>query len=663
MRGFLCGCATLALLGTPAAAWAVDGNSAADIARKFGKRDHILDASLAPDGQHAAYVMPGSGKSTIGVISDPDGGDPRPIVKADGNPLHVTRCGWSAKDRVVCKEFGISWAEGLDKVPFSRTVAFDADGKNIQFLGRKATGATRISQFDGDVIDWLSGNDAMVLMTRDYVPESDAGSHVASSLDGIGVDLVDTRTGRGKAVELPARNATDFISDGRGVVRIMVRDEHRSDGTTLNGVTSYFYRSASEREWKPFSQTGPKSDGLRPIAVDGTANMAYALKSLDGRDALYKVALDGSMKTELVYANPTVDVAGVVTIGRGGRVIGASYITDRRQVEYFDPEYKALARALAKALPQLPLIYLLSASADEKQILVFAGSDVDPGHYYYLNRANHHLDELSPARPELEGMTLSTVKSITYPAADGTMVPAYLTLPPGSDGKHIPAIVMPHGGPASRDEWGFDWLAQFFAQRGFAVLQPEFRGSSGYGDGWYEQNGFKSWKAAVGDITDGARWLEKQGIADAERMAIVGWSYGGYAALQSNVVDPALFRAVVAIAPVTDLDRFKNEARYFTNVKLVADFVGSGAHVVEGSPARHADRFQAPVLMFHGDQDINVDIAESRAMDKALRGAGKSSELVIYKGLDHQIDDSDARADMLAKADAFLRANLKISAP
>ena len=666
MHLYYSGVAAAALLLASGGVYAADvpavAPAVADVAQKFGARDHVIAASLSPDGSHVAYIIPGKGKSTIAVVSTPDGLGATPLARADGEPLHLQSCDWSAADRIVCKQYGIAMAYQTIRAPFTRTVGFDIDGKNMQMLGHRDTmDNTRISQFDGEVVDWLSGTDGTVLMARDYVPQSaSAIGSSRSTLDGMGVDLVDTRTGKGKMIEAPKRGASDFLSDGRGVVRIMSAPEARGEQGLLTGTTVYYYRLANDRNWKVFSRDTPDGNEPRPIAVDGEVNAAYALKKLDGRDALYRVALDGSMKAELVYANPIVDVSGVVTIGRGGRVIGARYVTDRRQVEYFDPAYSALAKALAKALPQLPLIYFISASTDEKKLLIFAGSDVDAGHYYYFDKATRHLDELTPARPALDGMTLSPQRSISYPAADGKTVPAYLTLPPGSDGKHVPLIVMPHGGPASRDEWGFDWLAQFFAQRGFAVLQPEFRGSSGYGDGWYVDNGFKSWKVAMSDIADGARWAVKGGIADADRMAIVGWSYGGYAALQSNVVEPSLFKAVVAIAPVTDLGMMKQEAEDYTSARVVSRYVGSGPHIEEGSPARHADRFQAPVLMFHGDQDINVDIAEARAMDKALRRAGKQTELVIFKGLDHQLDDSDARAQMLAKADGFLRANLKM---
>ncbi|KAK0341155.1 hypothetical protein LTR94_027575, partial [Friedmanniomyces endolithicus] len=147
-----------------------------------------------------------------------------------------------------------------------------------------------------------------------------------------------------------------------------------------------------------------------------------------------------------------------------------------------------------------------------------------------------------------------------------------------------------------------------------------------------------------------------EGIADPKKLGIVGWSYGGYAALQANVIDPDLFRAVVAIAPVTDLAATKREAVGFTNRVLVAEQIGSGEAVAKGSPARHADRFKAPVLMFHGDTDLNVGVAQSKLMDKRLRDAGKQSTLVVFPGLDHQIDDAAARTEMLAKSDAFLKA-------
>jgi dipeptidyl aminopeptidase/acylaminoacyl peptidase len=214
--------------------------------------------------------------------------------------------------------------------------------------------------------------------------------------------------------------------------------------------------------------------------------------------------------------------------------------------------------------------------------------------------------------------------------------------------------VLPHGGPSARDEWGFDWLAQFLAARGYAVIQPNYRGSAGYGEDWMGKNGFRNWKTAISDITASAHYLVDKGIADPKRLAIVGWSYGGYAALQSAAVQPTLYKAAVAIAPVTDLSLLKSQAKAFTNQNLVADFVGSGDNAIEGSPYRRAADIKVPVLMFHGDLDINVDIAQSQRMADALTKAGDKVELVTFAGLDHQLNDSDARTRMLTRIGEFL---------
>jgi dipeptidyl aminopeptidase/acylaminoacyl peptidase len=364
--------------------------------------------------------------------------------------------------------------------------------------------------------------------------------------------------------------------------------------------------------------------------------------------------LDGSGATELVASHPKVDIDDVVRSANGQKIIGYTYTVDRRQVEYFDPEYKALAGALAKAVPNLPLVRFEGANTSADKILMFAGADNDPGRYFVFDKRTKSLAEIMLERPDLENRPLALVKPISVGLPDGVTLPAYLTLPPGKVAKDLPAVVLPHGGPASRDQWGFDWLAQYLAAKGYAVLQPEYRGSAGFGDGWLLQNGFKSWRTSIGDITASARWLAAQGIADQNRIAIVGWSYGGYAALQSAATEPSLFKAVVAIAPVTDLDMLKQEASDYTNAQVVADYIGSGPNISEGSPLRHAAAIKAPVLLVHGDMDWTVRVAESEKMDAALAAAGDQVSFLRFKGLDHQLADSDARIEMLTEIGKLL---------
>ena len=541
-----------------------------------------------------------------------------------------------------------------DATYVTRMVAVDAIGGEPKVIGIRRGSGRRISVglYSGSVIDWNPGEDGSILMIRDYVPEETVGTRIAQTKQGLGVDLVNTRTLASKTVEQPDTGASEFISDGYGHVRIKGTRGNR-DGLTMEG-TRYFYRAADSKTWLPMSAVDDTRDAFEPYAVDSNRNVAYGLKRLDGRLAAYSMALDGSGKEELIFAHPEVDVDGFVTIGRRERVIGVRYVTDIAQVHYIDPEIEAMAKALSKAIPNLPLIRVLDSTEDERKMLIWAGSDTNPGSYFLFDRDARSLNNLLGTRAAVESLALGKMQPVRYRARDGAEIPGYLTLPPGkTDANGLPAIVMPHGGPASRDDWGFHWMVQFFALRGYAVLQPNFRGSTGYGQGWFRRNGFKDWQTAIHDINDAGHWLVEQG-ADPRRMAIVGWSYGGYAALQSNVVEPDLFKAVVAIAPVTDLEKLKADRQGWSDYLIVSRYVGTGPHIEQGSPARNAKAFKAPVLMFHGDIDRNVDVGHARLMDDRLRSAGKSSELHVFENRDHYLDDSLIRRDMLSTSAAFI---------
>jgi dipeptidyl aminopeptidase/acylaminoacyl peptidase len=239
------------------------------------------------------------------------------------------------------------------------------------------------------------------------------------------------------------------------------------------------------------------------------------------------------------------------------------------------------------------------------------------------------------------------------PTADGQSIPAYVTMRSDLGPGPHPAVVMPHGGPSSRDIWAFDWLGQFLAARGYVVIQPNFRGSSGYGKDFLGENAFHGWRKVMSDIHDSADWLVKQGLADPNRMAVVGWSYGGYAALQSAAMD-SRYKAVVAIAPVTDLKQLRRDARGFREETINEKEIGKGDQLSEGSPINHADDIHSPVLLVHGTVDGNVSYNQSKRMLAALQRAGAKSDLLTFEGLDHQLDDSDARTRMLMRIGELL---------
>jgi acetyl esterase/lipase len=624
-------------------------------AEAFGQREGIENISLSPDGTKISYIAPAAGQgSTIYTVDLANDGARKAVMSASGDPERLTGCDWISNMRLVCRIYSVSEQSGV-RFNSSRIVAVNIDGSNPQMLSkRQGSNAVRYSFFGGEVIDLLPGDDNAVLMGREYVPQNATGSNLKKDEDGYGVDRVDTVKGSFKRVVKANNLATDYISDGAGNVRIMSLMVQDNDFDS--GRRRFLFRPAEGGGWKLLSEYDRSDDsGFYPVAVDPTENVAYGFEELNGRDALYKVTLDAALTKTLVYKRDDVDVDDLLQMGRQKKIVGLSFATKKRQAVYFDPELGKLATSLQKALPDAAMISFGGMSADGSKVIVGAYSDINPGQLYLFDKTAGNVRPLFAVRPELEGIKLAQVKPVAVKAADGTAVPAYLTLPPGSNGKGLPAIVMPHGGPGARDEWGFDWLAQFYANRGFAVLQPNYRGSAGYGDSWYQINGFQSWKTAIGDVNDSGRWLVSEGIADPAKLAIVGWSYGGYAALQSAVVDPDLFKAIVAIAPVTDLGKLKDESLGNTSYRVVKDFIGSGPHIAEGSPARHADAFKAPVALFHGDLDLNVLVYQSRNMAEELKEAGKEVELTIYPKLDHQLEDSAARADMLGKSDAFLR--------
>tara|TARA_R110002072_G_scaffold58144_2_gene148709 strand:+ start:7363 stop:9354 length:1992 start_codon:yes stop_codon:yes gene_type:complete len=634
-----------------------------EIAARFGIRQTVLQISLSPSGRKIAFIEPGpQGSEILNVIDLAGNGTIEPILTNSEPRADLSRCDWATEERLVCMLDSVSESAGL-LIGFSRVFAVGADGsKALMLTPRSDMRALGYRQDGGSILALdVPGEDDTVLMTKEYVPERTIGTRLANEESGLGVEEVNVINGRRSKVENPETDAVGYIADEEGTVRMKIRHP-KGVGANLGDEKFFYYREPGQSKWNLLSKVSLDAqtvNGFTPVAIDSQRNVAFGFDSADGYETVIEVPLDGVGEPRVVMARDDVDVDRLIRIGRQRRVVGASYATEKRAVEYFDPELKAFAAQLQEALPGKPLINIVGASADENRLLIAASSDTDPGMVYLYDQATRELSEIMPLREHLVDRTMGAMTPISFPAADGTQIPGYLTLPPGSDGKGLPAIVLPHGGPSARDEWGFDWLVQFFVARGYAVLQPNYRGSSGYGSAWFGRNGFQAWETAIGDVNDAGRWLIAEGIADADRLAVVGWSYGGYAALQSQVLDPSLYQAVVAIAPVTDLDQLRNDARPYTNSALVDAFIGQGPHVRAGSPARHASSFQAPVMLFHGTLDQNVAVGHSRMMADRLKDARKTVDYVEFDDLDHGLTDSKARSDMLQQIDTFLNSHLE----
>ncbi len=615
-----------------------------DAAAVFGMRPSVVAVTLSPDGRRIAYVAPDPGRGGMLYVADAESvANPLAVLHVQA-PQVIDRCDWVDTARLLCNLTGLHKNDG-EPQPYRRLVAVDADGGNLKLLANGSVAA--LFGLDvGAVIDLHGGVPGTVLVETESVTR---GKYA------VGVERLDTRSGTSATVENANPGAGGFLSDGGGTVMITAVRRPRRGGYDPPG-TMYMLRRAPGAKWEPFSEWDFETrGGFLPLIVDGRQRRVYGLQNLNGRLAAYAWPIDGG-PAELVHADDNVDVDQFATLGSSNAVVGVSVVRDHRETIYFDADLRDVVAAIHRALPGDRDVQLADASADRRRILVFVASDTDPGVYYLYDRDSHRMQTLYVVRSELEGVALGRMVPVHYPAADGTSIPAYLTLPPGvTNASGLPALIMPHGGPTARDEWGFDWLVQFYAHQGYAVLQPNFRGSAGYGDAWQQTNGFRSWRTSIGDIVDGARWMVASGRADAKRLAIVGWSYGGYAALQAAVTAPDLFRAVVAVAPVTDLPKFKESFRYSGNFREAANMLGSGQELKEGSPARQAKRLRVPVLLVHGRADGNVPFSQTEIMDRALKAAGVTHQVLPFDGLAHSLNDAAARATLLRTSDEFLR--------
>ena len=612
-------------------------------AKLFGARPTAFSPDLSPDGDKIVYLAAGPGASTVARVANLTTQKDGALVRSSGKPEQLYWCAFIDERWVVC-QFGGEVKELGMIFPVARSVAIDTATGTVRPLGAvdHSIDASGFEQVDGSILDWLPEEQGTVLMQRRYPAQT-------GYPERIGVDHIQVDPFRVSSVERPVGRDVDYMTDGHGSVRF--RSEAKSDlNQEFTGEFNYEYRVAGDSKWLPFPEVG--SD-FTPLVVERQSNSLYFLKPLNGRAALYRAALDENHKESLIASNSNVDIDGIIRLGPGQPVVGYHYTDDRTHSVYTDEAMKSLDSALTKALPEMPLINFVGRSKTGDKLLLHAGSDVDPGVYFLLDQKTKRMEPVLNSSDSIDASRLAPMRAVSVPTSDGKSIPAYVTmrtdLPPGPH----PAVILPHGGPAARDTWGFGWLEQFLAAQGYVVIQPNFRGSSGYGKDFLGENAFHNWRQVMSDIRDSTDWLVKQGMADPNRLAILGWSYGGYAALESAALDQR-YKAVVAIAPVTDLKRLRREAEGFRQERIETQEIGKGDQLVDGSPINRADDIHAPVLLVHGTLDGNVAYDHSTHMLAALKKAGKTADLLTFDGLDHQLEDSDARTEMLLRIGQLL---------
>ncbi|MCP5040416.1 MAG: S9 family peptidase [bacterium] len=383
-----------------------------------------------------------------------------------------------------------------------------------------------------------------------------------------------------------------------------------------------------------------EEDGFSFAGYSFDPDTLYVYSDHEGRDALFEYSISNKKFGDLVYAHPEYDVAGLYFDLRRRKLVGVGVIAESPQVEILDEEAKAEFATIDRALPDTAnRVY--SASTDRQRMIIERSSDTHPPEYFLFTQDTKpkRLDFFLALYPDLTDAKLASMRPIRYRARDGLEIPGYLTLPVGRAPEKLPVIVYLHGGPSSRFYEAFDPVVQLFASRGFAVFQPNFRGSTGYGEA-FEIAGFRQWGLSMqDDVTDGVKWLVELGIADPDRVGVYGASYGGYASLMGLIKTPQLFRAGASYAGVTDLPLLLANSEFYLFADHNRPRVGGGwgdkARLEQNSPLHRADEIRVPVLLGHGTDDPTVHVKHSARMARALERAGKSVEYMEFEDEAH----------------------------
>jgi len=477
-----------------------------------------------------------------------------------------------------------------------------------------------------------------------------------------GVYAVSLDRRREKLIERGTHDSKDWFIDSDGVA--LVREDY-DDEDDLYRV--WRLGKGKEKDVLLYSQETPIRPA-GPVGLSADGNSLVILRNLPGRDiaSYFLMSLDDGEITGPVFGREDADIDYVIT-NTNRLVTGIRYSGFKPEYQYFDEAFDQRVKRIQARLPDMSAQLVSSSKGREKLIFLVKGG-WSSGHYLLFEGDDNDPRALGRERPGIPPEHVAKTYIDSYAASDGLEIPALITAQASVyESGNAPLIVMPHGGPESYDRFGFNWKAQYFASRGYVVLQPQFRGSSGFGDD-FVLAGYGEWGGKMqSDLHDGVRYLVEKGKVDASRVCIVGSSYGGYAALAAGAFAPDMYKCVVSVAGVSDLEGMIKVARrdYGRNHWIVSYWEQQYGTDITGrefmrsiSPLHHAGAFIAPVLLIHGKDDTVVPIKQSRLMHKALKKAGKSVEFVQLKGEDHFLSKYETRLRALQEIAKFIEQHL-----
>ncbi|MBE2181562.1 MAG: S9 family peptidase [Chthoniobacterales bacterium] len=625
-----CLCMAVLLTGTAAAMESHPGPKEAPPViplRDFFRNPEGASYQVSPAGDYISWMAPW--ESRLNVFVQPvGGGEPRRLT--DATKRDISGYFWAANDQLVYLQ-----DDGGDEN--FHLFAVDADGGNRRDL----------TPFPGvrvGVVDDLRDDEDHLLISMN--------KRDARVFD---VFRINTRTGEMELVAENPGSVSDWVTDHDGKVRVAVQ----TDGVN----TELLYRATEDEPFQKVLVTDFR-ESVDPLFFTFDNKELYASSNL-GRDKAAIVRLDPATGEELevVFEHPEVDAEALLSSEKRKVITGATFTRDKREYHFFDDWRRDLQAKLEKKLPGTE-VAIGSMNRDEDKVVLRTHSDRTRGAFWYYDLQKDELRKLADVSPWLDEEQMAPMEPVRITVRDGLELPGYLTLPPGVEAKNLPAVLYVHGGPWARDRWGFDGTAQFLANRGYAVLQVNFRGSTGYGREFWEKS-FKQWgKTMQDDLTDAAKWLVDRGIADPSKIAIYGGSYGGYAALAGMAFTPDVYAAGISfVGPSNLFTLLASVPPYWEPMRkmqyeMIGDPEAEEALLREASPLFSADRISSPLLIAQGANDPRVKKAESDQIVEALKARGIDVPYIVKGNEGHGFSNEENRLYFYRAVERFLAKHL-----